>query len=74
MEQQDFEAEEENLKEILEKYKQVIKYYNLRLEAIPNIYKKDMVMLENMLIMYSQKLNMMQKSVKKTIFCKTGFC
>ena len=73
MEQQDFEAEEENLKEILEKYKQVIKYYNLRLEAIPNIYKKDMVMLENMLIMYSQKLNMMQKSVKKLYFARLDF-
>lgn len=73
MEQQDFETEEENLKEILEKYKQVIEYYNLRLEAILNIYKKDTVMLENMLIMYSQKLNMMQKSVKKPYFARLDF-
>ena len=74
MEENEFKAEEEKLKEILEKYKQVLQYYNLRLEAIPNIYQKDPVMLENMLIMYNQKLQLMKKSIKKTIFCKIRFC
>ena len=73
MEENEFKAEEEKLKEILEKYKQVLQYYNLRLEAIPNIYQKDPVMLENMLIMYNQKLQLMKKSIKKPYFARLDF-
>ena len=73
MEQLEFEAEKEKLKEVLEKYKDVIKYYDLRLEAIPKLYKQDTVMLENMLNMYAQKLRLMEKSVKNPYFARLDF-
>ncbi len=73
MESKEFQIEKANLGEILQKYKRVIDYYDLRLEAIPKIYKKDTVMLENMLMMYSQKLSMMEKSVKKPYFARLDF-
>ena len=62
MEQLDFEEEKKKLKEILEKYKEVMEYYDLRLETIPKLYKKDTVMLRNMLNMYEQKLRLMEKA------------
>ena len=73
VEQLEFEAEKEKLKEVLEKYKDVIKYYDLRLEAIPKLYKQDTVMLENMLNMYAQKLRLMEKSVKNPYFARLDF-
>ena len=73
MEEKEFKEESEKLQEILEKYKEVMEYYNLRLEAIPKIYGKDMVMLENMLLMYERKLSLMNKSIKKPYFARLDF-
>ena len=73
MEQQEFDKEKKKLEEILEKYKEVMKYYNLRMEAIPKLYKQDTVMLENMINMYAQKLCLMEKSVKNPYFARLDF-
>lgn len=73
VEQLEFQAEKEKLKEVLAKYKDVIKYYDLRLETIPKLYKQDTVMLENMLNMYAQKLRLMEKSVKNPYFARLDF-
>lgn len=67
MEKDDFQKEEENLKQIIKKYNEIMEYYDLRIEAIPKIYKNNPIMIENFIEMYSQKLRLMEKSIKKPI-------
>lgn len=73
MEKDDFQKEEENLKQIIKKYNEIMEYYDLRIEAIPKIYKNNPIMIENFIEMYSQKLRLMEKSIKKPYFARLDF-
>ena len=69
----EFQKEKENLKNIIEKYEDVIEYYNQRIEAIPRIYMNNEVMIKNSIEMYSEKLRLMKKSVNKPYFARLDF-
>lgn len=73
MEKDDFQKEEENLKQIIKKYNEIMEYYDLRIEAIPKIYKNNPIMIENFIEMYSEKLRLMEKSIKKPYFARLDF-
>ena len=69
----EFQEEKENLKKIIEKYKETIEYYNLRIDAIPRIYENNPYMLKNSIEMYSEKLRLMEKSKDKPYFARIDF-
>ena len=69
----EFQKEKENLKNIIEKYEDVMEYYNQRIEAIPRIYMNNEVMIKNSIEMYSEKLRLMKKSVNKPYFARLDF-
>ena len=47
MNKEDFSEEAEKLQEIIAKFNEVMEYYNLRLDAIPKIYKDNPLMIAN---------------------------
>lgn len=73
MESDEFQKEKHNLEEILKKYKDIMEYYDLRLDAIPRIYKDNPIMMENSFKMYVGKLRIMQKNVNKPYFARIDF-
>ena len=54
----EFLKEKEILQEIIEKYKDIMEYYGLRIEAIPKIYMNNELMIKNAIEMYSEKLRL----------------
>lgn len=73
MEKQELQEENQKLIEIIRKYKEVIQYYHLRLEAIPKLYKNNPKMLENLLNSYAEKLDLMKKNIQKPYFARIDF-
>ncbi len=73
MVEDEFKKEEQKLKEIIAKYKEVIEYYDLKLEALPRLYKKDPVTLESLLETYGKKYLLLQRSIKKPYFARIDF-
>lgn len=55
MEEESFKEEEAKLQEIIAKFGKIMEYYNLRLEAIPKIYKDNPLMIANLIELYSKK-------------------
>lgn len=68
-----FKKEKENLKNIIEKYEEVMEYYKLRLEAIPKLYSTSPIMIDNFTKMYSAKIKLMEKSINKPYFARIDF-
>ena len=64
----EFQNEKENLHNVIEKYKDIMEYYNLRMDAIPKIYANNPLMINNSIEMYSNKLRLMVKSLDKPYF------
>ena len=73
MKKQELQEENQKLIEIIRKYKEVIQYYHLRLEAIPKLYKNNPKMLENLLNSYAEKLDLMKKNIQKPYFARIDF-
>ena len=69
----EFLKEKEILQEIIEKYKDIMEYYGLRIEAIPKIYMNNELMIKNAIEMYSEKLRLMEKSIDKPYFARLDF-
>ena len=73
MDNSEFEKENEALQNIIKKYEDIMEYYNLRIEAIPKLYKDNPSMIENSILMYAEKLRMMEKSIDKPYFARLDF-
>ena len=73
MEKENLQLEKSKLNEILEKYKELIEYYGLKIKAIPRIYANNPRMLENFLELYTEKLNAMEKNSLKPYFARIDF-
>ena len=73
MDNNEFKKEKENLQSIIEKYREIMQYYNLRLEAIPRIYMNNPTMIKNSIEMYSEKIRLMEKSINKPYFARLDF-
>ena len=69
----EFQNEKENLHNVIEKYKDIMEYYNLRMDAIPKIYANNPLMINNSIEMYSNKLKLMEKSIDKPYFARIDF-
>ena len=69
----EFLKEKEILQEIIEKYKDIMEYYGLRIEAIPKIYMNNELMIKNAIEMYSEKLRLMEKSIDRPYFARLDF-
>ena len=73
MDNSEFEKENETLQNIIKQYEDIMEYYNLRIEAIPKLYKDNPSMIENSILMYAEKLRMMEKSIDKPYFARLDF-
>ena len=73
MEISEFELEKEKLKEVVEKFKETIKYYELRAQAVPKLYKDNELMIENFINMYDEKMQKMFKTINSPYFARIDF-
>ena len=73
MNKEDFSEEAEKLQEIIAKFNEVMEYYNLRLDAIPKIYKDSPLMIANFIELYSRKISLMKRTIKKPYFARIDF-
>lgn len=73
MDSKKWEKEKANLQDVIQKYKEIMEYYDLKLEALPKIYKNNPYMLSNFMEMYMQKLRLMEKSIGKPYFARLNF-
>ena len=73
MENSEFELEKEKLKEVVEKFKETIKYYELRAQAVPKLYKDNELMIENFINMYDEKMQKMFKTINSPYFARMDF-
>lgn len=69
----EFQKEKQNLLNIIQKYKDIMEYYNMRIDAMPRIYMNNPSMLKNSIEMYSEKLRLMEKSIEKPYFARIDF-
>lgn len=65
--------EELKLKNVLEKYQEVIEDLELRIEFLPSKYRDNPLLLASFLEMYSRKLELMKKSKQKPYFARIDF-
>ena len=65
MDNTEFQKEKENLDNIINKYQDVIDYYNIRIEVIQKTYANNSLMLNNLLEMYTSKLKLMERNIGK---------
>ena len=56
-----FHMEKEKLENTIKEYKEVMKSYNLRIQAIPKLYSNNLEMMENALKFYDEKLDLIKK-------------
>ena len=73
MDNSEFQQEKETLHNVLEKYEDIMQFYNSRIDAIPQIYKDDTTMINNSIEMYSEKLRLMKRSIDKPYFARLDF-
>ena len=73
MNKEDFSEEAKKLQEIIAKFDEVMEYYNLRLDAIPKIYKDNPLMIANFIELYSRKISLMKRTIKKPYFARIDF-
>lgn len=73
MNKEDFSEEAEKLQEIIAKFNEVMEYYNLRLDAIPKIYKDNPLMIATFIELYSRKISLMKRTIKKPYFARIDF-
>ena len=73
MDNSEFQQEKENLHNVLEKYEDIMQFYNSRIDAIPQIYKDDTTMINNSIEMYSEKIRLMKRSIDKPYFARLDF-
>ena len=73
MENSEFELEKGKLKEVVEKFKETIKYYELRAQAVPKLYKDNELMIENFINMYDEKMQKMFKTINSPYFARIDF-
>ena len=73
MDNSEFQQEKETLHNVLEKYEDIMQFYNSRIDAIPKIYKDDTTMINNSIEMYSEKLRLMKRSIDKPYFARLDF-
>lgn len=73
MNKEDFSEEADKLQEIIAKFNEVMEYYNLRLDAIPKIYKDNPLMIANFIELYSRKISLMKRTIKKPYFARIDF-
>lgn len=73
MNKDEFFEEETTLKNIIEKYKNVIEYYNLRIDILPKLYANNPTMLKEFFETYSKKLHLMKKNINKPYFARIDF-
>ena len=69
----EFQKEKENLKNIIKEYENVIKYYNQRIDVIPNMYMNNQTMIKNFIEMYNEKIMLMEKNIDKPFFARLDF-
>ena len=73
MDNSEFQQEKEKLHNVLEKYEDIMQFYNSRIDAIPQIYKDDTTMINNSIEMYSEKIRLMKRSIDKPYFARLDF-
>lgn len=73
MNKEDFSEEADKLQEIIAKFNEVMEYYNLRLDAISKIYKDNPLMIANFIELYSRKISLMKRTIKKPYFARIDF-
>ncbi len=73
MDNTEFQKEKENLDNIINKYQDVIDYYNIRIEVIQKTYANNSLMLNNLLEMYTSKLKLMERNIGKPYFARIDF-
>lgn len=69
----ELQKEKENLHNVIEKFKDVMHYYEQRIEVAPKVYKNDEAMINNAIEMYSEKIRLMRKSINKPYFARLDF-
>lgn len=69
----EFEKEKETLHNVIQKFKDVMHYYERRLEVAPKVYKGNEVMINNAIMLYGEKLRLMEKSINKPYFARLDF-
>lgn len=68
-----FYMEKEKLEDTIKEYKEVMKSYNLRIQAIPRLYSNNLEMMENALKFYDEKLDLIKKNIGKPYFARIDF-
>ena len=68
-----FHMEKEKLENTIKEYKEVMKSYNLRIQAIPKLYSNNLEMMENALKFYDEKLDLIKKNIGKPYFARIDF-
>ena len=69
----ELQKEKETLHNVIEKFKDVMHYYEQRIEVAPKVYVNNEVMINNAIEMYGEKLRLMQKSINKPYFARLDF-
>lgn len=69
----ELQKEKETLHNVIEKFKDVMHYYEQRIEVAPKVYVNNEVMINNVIEMYGEKLRLMQKSINKPYFARLDF-
>lgn len=69
----EYEKEKLKLKDVIERFGEVIEKYKIELEKIPFRYREDPYLLEQFLSMYSNKLRLLNNIIEKPYFARINF-
>jgi len=71
--QKNFQEEQEYLKYTLEKFDEIIDETNLRIDALPRMYRENPLLLDSLLKQYNNRLIMLEKTKNKPYFARINF-
>ncbi len=69
----EFEKEKEYLKNVITRFKKLIDEYGIKLDKLPSRYSDNPYLLEQFLIMYSNKIKLLEKTKGKPYFARIDF-
>lgn len=71
--EKNFEEEKKYLKETLEKFQDIIEDTELRIDALPRMYRDNPLMLSDLMRQFTSRLKLLKKTEKKPYFARIDF-
>lgn len=70
---EEFDLEKKNLEDTIDRFQEIIEETNLKINALPRLYSNNPYLLEKLMLQYSNRLELLERTEKKPYFARLDF-